>query len=400
MRFRWDLTAPAARADPWPVYAELRARPGLHRVGPHGHHLVARHADVVEALERVDDFSSVENANQLGALLDALRSVAPIEATAIPPTIISSDDPVHGRLRSILHGRFSPRAVAGVEGAVGEIAEALIAGIVDRGEFDFVRDFAIPLPVIVIAHLLGIEPERFDDFKRWSNALVAVANSRGNASRAGVTEIVQLLTYFGDVAERRRTAPRDDLMSVLVEAERDGDRISRGEVMTFAVLLMIAGNETTTNLIGGLVDALLESPEQMEALSSDPSLVRQAVEEGLRYCSPVQGLFRRATRDVDLAGTRIPEGASLMVCFASANRDPAVFESPDRFDIHRDARRHVAFGRGLHFCLGANLARREARIAIEKLLPLLPRLRRTRQERDWVDSWFLRGPRSIPLALA
>lgn len=394
----YDLSAPEVRADPWSLYAALRDEPGVHRVGPLDHYLVARYADVVEALERVDDFSSLEMANQLGPI-DALGSLTGAEPRDLPATIISSDNPVHNRLRLVMQGRFSPRAVAKIEGPVRELTDALIASIVEKGECDLVRDFTIPLPVIVIAQLLGIEEERFEDFKRWSDALIAIANARGAERQTHLAEITQLVQYFLAMAERRRAEPGDDLISVLVDAEREDDRISRAEVLAFAVLLMVAGNETTTNLIGGMVEVFMEFPEQLGKLVADPSLTRRAVEEGLRYCSPVQGLFRNATRDVDLAGTMIPEGAPLMVCYASANRDPAVFEEPDRFDIERDARRHVAFGRGLHFCLGANLARREARIAIEKLLPLLPRFRRTRDESDWVDSWFLRGPKTLPLAL-
>lgn len=398
MADRYDLSASEVRADPWRLYAELREEPGVHRVGPLDHFLVARHSDVVAALERVDDFSSLEMARQLGPI-DALGSMMGGEARDLPPTIISSDNPVHNRLRLIMQGRFSPRAVATIEGPIRALTDSLIADIVEKGECDLVRDFTIPLPVIVIAQLLGIDQERFEDFKRWSDALVAIASARGEERQRQVSEITQLAQYFLEMSERRRCEPGDDLLSVLVGAEQEGDRISRGEVLAFAVLLMVAGNETTTNLIGGMVETLIEFPEQLEKLVADPRLTRNAVEEGLRYCSPVQGLFRNATRDVDLAGTRIPEGAPLMVCYASANRDPAVFPDPDRFDIGRDARRHVAFGRGLHFCLGANLARREARIAIEKLLPHLSRFRRTREERDWVDSWFLRGPKTLPLAL-
>lgn len=394
----YDLSAPEVRANPWSLYATLRENSGIHRVGPADHYLVARYADVVAALERTDDFSSLEMANQLGPI-DALTSLAGGEVQDLPPTIISSDNPIHNRLRLIMQRRFSPRAVGRIEGPIRSLTDSLIASIVERGEFDLVRDFTIPLPVIVIAQLLGIEQERFEDFKRWSDSLIALPGARDEERSRHLGEVVQLAQYFLVIADKRRTEPADDLISVLVEAEREGDRISTREVLAFAILLMVAGNETTTNLIGGMVEAFLDNPDQLAKLEADPSLIHNTVEEGLRYCSPVQGLFRNATRDVELSGTRIPEGASLMVCYASANRDSEVFQDPDRFDISRDARRHVAFGRGLHFCLGANLARREARIAIEKLLPLLPRFRRMREERDWVDSWFLRGPKTLPLAL-
>ena len=332
MGIRYDLSAPEVRRDPWSLYAALRDAPGVHRVGPADHYLVARYADVLAVLERVDDFSSLEMANQLGPI-DALGSLMGVEARDLPPTIIPSDHPVHDRLRLIMHRRFSPRAVAKIEGPVRELTDVLIASIAEKGEFDLVRDFTIPLPVIVIAQMLGIEDERFEDFKRWSDALIAIANSRGPERQSHLVQIAQLVEYFLAAAERRRAEPSDDLISVLVEAEREGDRISTPEVLAFAVLLMVAGNETTTNLIGGMVEAFMDFPEQLDKLVADPSLMTKAVEEGLRYCSPVQGLFRNATRDVDLAGTTIPEGAPLMVCYASANRDPAVFDEPDRFEI-------------------------------------------------------------------
>ncbi len=394
----YDLSTPDVRANPWSLYAELRTDSGIHQVGPADHYLVARYADVVAALERTDDFSSLEMANQLGPI-DALASLAGGESRDLPPTIISSDNPIHNRLRLIMQRRFSPRAVGKIEGPIRSLTDSLIASIVERGECDLVRDFTIPLPVIVIAQLLGIEEDRFEDFKRWSDSLIALPTARDEERQRHLGEIIQLAQYFLAMADKRRTEPADDLISVLVEAEREADRISTREVLAFAILLMVAGNETTTNLIGGMVEAFMDNPDQLAKLQADPSLVRNAVEEGLRYCSPVQGLFRNATRDVELAGTLIPEGAPLMVCYASANRDPEIFSDPDRFDVTRDARRHVAFGRGLHFCLGANLARREARIAIEKLLPILPRFRRVREERDWVDSLFLRGPKTLPLAL-
>jgi len=394
----YDLSKPDVRANPWSLYAALREDPGVHRVDPSDQYLVARYEDVVAALQRTDDFSSLEMATQLGPI-DALVSLTGGDSRDLPPTIISSDNPVHNRLRMIMMRRFSPRAVSQIEGPIRTLTDSLIASIVERGECDLVRDFTIPLPVIVIAQLLGIEEERFEDFKLWSDALVALPSARDEERAEHLGGIMQLSQYFLEVADRRRVEPKDDLISVLVEAEREGDRISTPEVLAFAILLMVAGNETTTNLIGGMVEAFLDNPDQLAMIEADPTLIRNAVEEGLRFCSPVQGLFRNATRDVELGGTMIPEGASLMVCYASANRDPAIFSDPDRFDITRDASRHVAFGRGLHFCLGANLARREARIAIEKLLPILPRFRRVGEERDWVDSLFLRGPKTLRLAV-
>lgn len=395
----FDIMAPEVRANPYPFYARLRASPGLHRIEPTGHYLVARHADVVEALRRVDDFSSMEMAKQIGPVT-TLTEMLGVSLDDLPPTIISSDNPTHDRLRHILSGRFTPRAVVSVEESVRRLTVSLLARLEQQGEFDLVRDFTVPLPVIVIAQMLGIEEARYEDFKRWSDALVRIVGSRGAERERYQGEMLELVRYLMEVAERRRVEPGEDLVSVLVQAAEDPARISGGEVLTYLVLLLVAGNETTTNLIGGMVEALLDDPGELTRLASDPSLLHGAVEEGLRFCSPVQGLFRSATRDTMLGGEEIPRGAPMMVCYASANHDETQFPDPDRFDVTRDARGHVAFGLGLHFCLGAHLARREARVAIERLLPVLSRVRRARQERDYVDSWFLRGPKTLPLHLA
>lgn len=394
----YDILAPAVRANPWAFYAELRAEPKIQRVQPIDLYVVARYADVVDVLERTDDFSSLEMAKLIGPI-DAMAGLMGVSASNMPPTIISSDNPVHNRLRLIMHGRFSPRAVGKIDESVRRLTDDLVEKLMAKEEFDLVRDFTIPLPVIVIAQMLGIEEERFPDFKRWSDALVAIAASQGAARERYLGDMLALVQYFIQMMELRRRQPSDDLISTLIEAEKEEGRISPPEMIAFLVLLLVAGNETTTNLIGGMVEALLDNPDQLEKLRADPSLVTNAVEEGLRYCSPVQGLFRNATRDTRIGETEIPAGAPLMACYASANRDASVFPNPDQFDITRDARRHIAFGRGLHFCLGANLARREARIAISRLLPLLPRMERTRPGRDWVDNWFLRGPQTLPFAL-
>lgn len=395
----YDILAPAVRANPWAFYADLRGEAKVQRVQPVDMYVVARYADVVDVLERTDDFSSLEMAKLIGPM-DAMAGLMGIDSAAMPPTIISSDNPTHNRLRLIMQGRFSPRAVGKIDESVRKLTSDLIDKMVEKEEFDMVRDFTIPLPVIVIAQMLGIEEERYTDFKRWSDALVAIAASQGTARERYLADMLALVQYFIQMMELRRRQPSDDLISTLIEAEKDVGRISPPEIIAFLVLLLVAGNETTTNLIGGMVEALLDNPDQLEKLRADPSLVTNAVEEGLRYCSPVQGLFRNATHDTRIGTTEIPAGAPLMACYASANRDASVFADPDRFDVTRDARRHIAFGRGLHFCLGANLARREARIAIEQLLPVLPRLERARPGRDWVDNWFLRGPQTLPFTLS
>jgi len=393
-----DITAPDVRANPYPFYARFRAQALVGQIEPTGHYLVSRYEDVTDVLRRVGDFSSVEMARQVGPVT-TFASLLGVEVADLPPTIISSDNPTHDRLRHVMQGRFSPRAVARIEASVRRLTDTLVGNVERLGEFDLVRELTVPLPVIVIAQLLGIEEERYEDFKRWSDAIVRIVDSQGAERDRYQTDLLDLVRYFMEIAERRRLEPGDDLVTALVHAAADPERISGGEIITYLMLLLVAGNETTTNLIGGMVEAFLDHPGEIERLSSDPSLIPNAVEESLRFCSPVQGLFRSVGEETRLGQTVLPKRARLMVCYASANHDETRFPDPERFDVARDTTGHVAFGWGLHFCLGAHLARREARIALERLLPLLPRLHRTREAREYVDSWFLRGPKSLPLKI-
>jgi cytochrome P450 len=248
--------------------------------------------------------------------------------------------------------------------------------------------------VIVIAEILGVDPERRDDFKRWSDALVF------SGAMAGVAEDTrrEFRDYFGGVIEERRKEPREDLISVLTRAE-EADTLSPDEVLAFTMLLLIAGNETTTNLIGNAVLALLDNPDQLAKLQADAALVPNAVEEALRFDSPVQLIMRLSTGNTDVGGATIPAGAMVIPMYASANRDERQFADPDRFDITRaNARDHVAFGYGPHFCLGAPLARLEAQVALEAVVGRLNGLRRLEERVEWLPSPLIRGPRRLPLA--
>jgi cytochrome P450 len=251
----------------------------------------------------------------------------------------------------------------------------------------------------VIAEMLGVPAERFEDFKRWSDSIVRAIS--GVASREDPEEAVEtreeFLEYIAEVVAERRQSPRDDLISTLVQAGEGEGTLTEGEAIAFTMLLLVAGNETTTNLIGNAVLALLAHPQELARVRANPGLVPALVEETLRYDSPVQGLFRQTTEDVELAGTSLPKGALLMLLFASANRDERQFPDPERFDVTRNPRGHLAFGFGIHFCLGAALARLEARIALESLLARCDEISRPEEAVEWIDSLLLRGPRSLPL---
>ncbi len=384
-----NLFDPAVRDDPYPFYAALRATSPACVVDPLGAWLVTTYDEVLEVLRQPELYSS--------SAMRAAMTRGRLDDDEGPPTmVISTDPPEHTRLRMLVNRGFTPRRIQRVEPLARRITKDLVAEIDRRGECDLVGDLTVPLPVMVISELLGIEPERFEDFKRWSQVIVSVFGQLPTPEQLATfhNTLDELDEYLEPLIERRRKDPRDDIISVLTQKEEE-DALNEDELIGFVILLLIAGNETTTNLIGNTILALWDNPTQLALLNKSPELIPAAVEEGLRFSSPVQMLFRQATRDVELGGEKIPEGAIVMPCFAAANRDPKRFENPDRFDIGRDNQGHVAFGLGVHFCLGASLARLEARIALEALVPRLAKLRCREERIRWSESPFLRGPQRL-----
>ena len=262
-----------------------------------------------------------------------------------------------------------------------------------------VRDLAVPLPTRIIAEMLGIGVDRLADFKRWTDTIISMASgsAKENPVESGaLDDMGELFVAIREIIRERRAAPKDDLVSTIVDPAH-GRSLSDMEVLNFIVLLLAAGNETTTNLIGNATNALLAHPEELAKLKADPSLIPGMLEEVLRYDAPVQLVYRNATADTELSGTPIPAGSIVVPLLASANRDESHFPNADRFDVTRDARGHLSFGLGVHFCLGASLARLEARLAMEALVPHLPMLRRATQRDEWVDSSLVRGRRCLEL---
>jgi len=405
------------RADPYPHYRALRDEAPVHFAPEANVWCVSRYDDVQAVLRRDDVFSSramftmLMNNGQDGmprlswrvlrfvGLLFLRTRLNPF-TFATARNLIAEDGERHKGMREIVNRGFTPRRIASWEKRAYEIVEACLEGFERRERFDVVEGLAIPLPVTVIAEMLGIEPERRADFKRWSDAIISNATGPGRATPYSAdfgAALTGLIRYVKRVARERRRSPAEDVISAIV-AEQDGEAgLSDREVVQFVALLLVAGNETTTNLIGNAVKALLRHPDELARVAADPALVPRVVEETLRWDAPIQLVFRVTRQTAEVAGKTIPEGAIVAALVGSANRDERRFPDPDRFDLDRDSQGHIAFGFGRHFCLGASLARLEARVALEALVPRLAHVRLDAPP-ELVDSFLVRGPRKLELS--
>ncbi|MDB4896024.1 MAG: cytochrome [Firmicutes bacterium] len=289
--------------------------------------------------------------------------------------------------------------MAALEPRIEAIANELLDQVEASGQLDLIQDLAYPLPVIVIAEMLGIPAQDRDRFKHWSDEITASADSLlGDSGAHGQQAQAEMAAYFRDIIAQRRAQPQDDLISALLAAELNDEKLSEADVVSLCWLLLVAGNETTTNLIGNAVLSLLEHPEEFARLRSNPALLNTAIEETLRYRSPVQFMFRVTKVDAELGGQTIPAGSMVMAGIGSANRDEAKFSDPDRFDIARDPNPHIAFGHGNHFCLGAPLARVEARVALTAIFDRLGDLRRANDDQLVPPKGFaVHGVKHLPL---
>ncbi len=364
----FDPFDPTTRENPYPVYARLREEEPVHRVEALGLAVVSRYDDVLAILKDPRSFSSTAMRDLFSQSAKSVMDDAELEGE----TLIGTDPPVHTRLRKIVNRAFTPSRIAALEPRIREITADLVAGFEQRGECELLSDLAIPLPVIIIAEILGVDPARREEFKRWSEDLLLAGTGRPTPEQAERIRISddELGVWVDEVVEARRAEPRGDLISALVAAESSEEVMTSEEIGNLITILLIAGNETTTNLLANAVLALLGHPDQLAAVAREPRLIPGAVEEILRYDSPVQLTLRRASRDVELPGGKIHENETVAVLLASANRDERQFADADRLDVRRDTRSHVAFGFGTHFCVGAGLARLEARVALEALLRL------------------------------
>jgi cytochrome P450 len=385
------------QADPDAAFARLRAEDPLHWYEPARFWCITRHADVQEVGRRPRLFCS-SRGTQLFEVLNG-GPTGPGNASALPENIIRMDPPKHNVHRKLVMGSFTPARIAAMEPLVRAIAKRSLDAIDPSTTVDLVEQVAVPTPMFVIAEMLGVPEEDYAAFRRWSDAIVEAG--AGIISPETATAVGELINYIAEVAQERRRAPKDDLISLLLAAEVEGEKLTDPEVGMFCMTLLVAGNETTRNLVSGGALALMRNPEQHEALIAEPALLQNAVEEMLRYVSPIRNFARCATQDTELHGRQVRKGDYLVFFYSSANRDEEVFGADaDAFDIRREkAPRHIAFGFGEHLCLGASLARLEARVMFEELLARWPRFSLAGEPEPLMSS-LMNGLVHLPVTLA
>jgi cytochrome P450 len=374
----YDPYSPECQLRLHELYRVLRDHHPVYYQPRHGFYALTRYADVWNAATDPETFSSQGTA----------------EGRSLLPAMIYMDPPRHDRLRLLVSRGFTAARVARLEPRVRAIARELVAGLAEAGGGDLLREYAAPLPSRVIGELIGIPREGLPAFLEWTEAMVATEPGQDREAIRR-TSAERIYGAFGELLAQRRRRRRDDLMSALLDAEVEGVRLGDDELLGFCFLLVVAGNDTTTNLIGNGAVLLARHPEQRAILARERARIPDAIEEMLRYESPSQSNPRTAARDVELHGVRIPAGSRVELVFGAANRDPREFPDPDRFDVGRRPR-HLAFGHGIHFCLGASLARLEGRVAFEELLARLPDYALD-GEPGWLTSPWARAHRLVPI---
>ncbi|MGH8978596.1 MAG: cytochrome P450 [Acidimicrobiia bacterium] len=395
----YDPYAPDVQADPYPFYTALRRDAPVYYVESLGAYAVSRHADVRRVMHDHATFSSAAMAELVSRPVEIGRDdnvfEQPVEGSI---SIVGLDGASHTRLRTIVNRAFTPRHIGELEGKMRATARSYVKALATRGAGDVMAEFAVQFPTAVIAAILGVDPARRADFRRWSEHMMRAvfeplsAEQRETVAQSGS----QMGEYLDAVIAERAAHPGDDMVSLLLRAELEGGALTREELAVFVFTLLVAGSITTAYLIGSAVIQLVQDPACQAAVRTEPGLVAAVAEETLRHQSPVQMMFRTATCDVDVAGTRIPEGATLLPLIGSANRDERVFTNPDRFDYGRAPGDALAFGHGVHYCLGAALARLEARVALDELVRASDVLEPV-GALERITSLVFRGPTVLPI---
>lgn len=380
-----DVFSDDARRNPYPLYEQLRRNsPVLYVPPPFDGWLIFDYDGAKRALNDHESFSS--------------RVPAPRH------WFIFFDPPAHSKLRGLISRAFTPNSIAALESHIRELSRELLDEALARAQFDIAAEFSAPLPMKVIARMIGIPPADWARFKRWSDGILKLSYARSGAEEAALAQsefaavTAEMNEYLGHMIAQRKAQPQDDLLTRLVEAEVDGERLAQEEILGFFQLLVVGGQETTANLISNAVLCLLENPEQLALLRGNMALLPGAIEEVLRYRSPVQWVMRTPRQDIQMHGQTIPAGKLVLSMIGSANRDPKYFPEPERFDIRREPNPHIAFGHGIHACLGAALARMEARIALGDFLQRAPRFESAATQ-PWPPrrALHVHGPTNLPL---
>jgi len=394
----YELFCQGRLPDPYPFYHRIRAEDPVHWSELMNCWLVTRYEDVLAGLRDLRLSSERTPIYLKQVPVELQDEVAPLGAH-LSNWVSWVNPPDHTRLRRLINIAFSPRVIETIRPRIQSVVDDLLDGLQGQGEMDLVRDFAYPLPAVIISEMLGVAPQDREQFKRWSDDLVlflggtsltllhTVARSRKS--------LAELSAYFQGVIAESRARPKDNLISHLVAAEAEGDKLNEAELVAMCTQLGFAGHETTTNLIANGMLALFHHPAQLQKLRDNPALMPSAIEEMLRYESPAQRQTRYVSEEMTFGGRQIQKGDMVMLMLNAANRDPAVFSNPDTFDITRDPNRHLSFSYGIHFCVGAPLARLEASIAIAALLQRLPNLALAAQDLHWHPNLSIRGLESL-----
>ena len=398
----YDLLSPEVVADPYPLYDRMRAEDPVHWSEIYGCWLLTRYEDVLQSLRD----KRLSNARRVTQYIDRLdenvrKQIQPVR-TYTSAMVQFTDPPDHTRIRPLVSKAFTPRMVRGMRPRIQEITDYLLDEVQGAGRMDAIREFAYPLPIIVISEMVGIPSEERDQIKGWASDFVAFIGT-GRAEEEETQRVLrsldQMTDYIRSIVVERRESPKDDLLSALIAAEDEGDRLTEDEIIGTCVSLMIAGHETTTNLIGNGILALLKNPDQLRELKADPDLIVTAIEEILRYDGPVLRDWSVAMEDHEVGGKHIREGQIVYQMLGAANRDPEQFDDPDRLILSRHPNRHVTFGSGFHMCLGAPLARLEGQIAVQTVFSRFPEVRLTDETLDWEPNVVIRALKSLPLSL-
>ncbi|MEC4888351.1 MAG: cytochrome P450 [Scytonema sp. PMC 1070.18] len=397
---------PEVIADPYPVYDRYRKEDPVHwgiASNPRlsGAWYLFRYDDVMQVLESPKfgrEAQKIRNDGEGSPVPAAFKGFRSI----VTNWMVFRDPPNHTRLRMLVNKAFSPKVVEGMRSSIFAIADNLLDRVQTRGEMDLIDDFSFPLPVMVIADLLGVDPEDRLMFREWALALQHASASRLTPSPEVYEQAEEatqgFIKYFREAIAQRHAEPRQDLITALMKAQEEGDKLNDEEILATCIHLLTAGHETTINLIAKGTLALLRNPESYKLLRSHPELLPNAIEELIRYDSPVQMVTRWAYADVEIGGKTIQRGDSVGLMLGSANRDPARFQNPDVLDLQREDSKHSGFGSGIHFCLGSALARAEGQIALNVLLNRLPELRLLDEKIQWADNIVFHGPKHLRVA--